>query len=465
MQSVFSNSGVVVLVALFIGSYVYLKDPTHAATIFHSALLKFDTNPPKTKRFSSESLIVQEVERIEWAPHLTFNKEMTSMREPTILTNTVVSQWPAIKKWPEPGYLSEKQSMQMLKDVQVGPHHTFGFIDNNTALAKTQHPGITLIPNYRMVNMSMHDFWQLSRDPKDQYYYWYGKVPQELKEDVSPNEGIWRTKIDQQEFGLFMWLTSRDVRPPIHYDMDHNFYVHVSGTKRFVLFPPWEWKNLHTFPRIHPKWHKAQSDFEFPDLEVTPRYSQAKAYEAVLNPGDILYIPPYWWHHVQSVTPCISMASWSQSGVYQEMKKLYARKIQFEKISDPEERKAGMRAYIEILVSRLYPKEEVKKFHQDLLTRFYPIRSLFTSLPSWTDPKFCNFQEIYPTSHFEDRFEEDVSYAVEKLNQCQGLDVDQNWEDVKAIRELELIDFIEIISSEILGAENVFAFFSKCFQV
>ena len=38
------------------------------------------------------------------------SSQMTSMREPTILTNTIVSQWPAIKKWPEPGYLSEKQA-------------------------------------------------------------------------------------------------------------------------------------------------------------------------------------------------------------------------------------------------------------------------------------------------------------------------------------------------------------------
>lgn len=24
--------------------------------------------------------------------------------------------------------------------------------------------------------------------------------------------------------------------------------------------------------------------------------------QAHLYPGDLLYIPPYWWHHVQSVT-------------------------------------------------------------------------------------------------------------------------------------------------------------------
>ena len=49
--------------------------------------------------------------------------------------------------------------------------------------------------------------------------------------------------------------------------------------KRFVLYPPWEWKNLYPFPRIHPRWHKSQVKYDEPDLEKVPRYRQATAYE------------------------------------------------------------------------------------------------------------------------------------------------------------------------------------------
>lgn len=33
--------------------------------------------------------------------------------------------------------------------------------------------------------------------------------------------------------------------------------------------------------------------------------------EVLLNPGDVLYVPSYWWHHVHSVTEeCVSIAIW-----------------------------------------------------------------------------------------------------------------------------------------------------------
>lgn len=28
----------------------------------------------------------------------------------------------------------------------------------------------------------------------------------------------------------------------------------------------------------------------------------SNSFEALLSPGDVLYVPPYWWHHVQAVT-------------------------------------------------------------------------------------------------------------------------------------------------------------------
>lgn len=30
--------------------------------------------------------------------------------------------------------------------------------------------------------------------------------------------------------------------------------------------------------------------------------SSSNSFKALLNPGDVLYVPPYWWHHVQAVT-------------------------------------------------------------------------------------------------------------------------------------------------------------------
>lgn len=65
---------------------------------------------------------------------------------------------------------------------------------------------------------------------------------------------------------------------------------------------PRQHEDLYMFPRIHPMWHKSQVDFDNPDLEQYPRYANVSFIEAVLEPGDLLYVPPYWWHHVEALT-------------------------------------------------------------------------------------------------------------------------------------------------------------------
>jgi hypoxia-inducible factor 1-alpha inhibitor (HIF hydroxylase) len=101
-----------------------------------------------------------------------------------------------------------------------------------------------------------------------------------------------------------------------------------AGEKIFTLFPPSSHHDMYLFPRLHPLWHKSQvrcllnakyfleqipiffqAHFDAPNLDLFPNYKRAKAYTAHLFPGDVLYIPPYWWHHVQSVTASGSLLS------------------------------------------------------------------------------------------------------------------------------------------------------------
>lgn len=41
-------------------------------------------------------------------------------------------------------------------------------------------------------------------------------------------------------------------------------------------------------------------DFDNPDLDRFPRFSEIRGMEVAMEPGEVLYIPNYWWHYIES---------------------------------------------------------------------------------------------------------------------------------------------------------------------
>lgn len=42
-----------------------------------------------------------------------------------------------------------------------------------------------------------------------------------------------------------------------------------------------------------------QVDFEDPNYLKFPKFAEARGQEAVIGPGEVLFIPIYWWHQVE----------------------------------------------------------------------------------------------------------------------------------------------------------------------
>jgi len=104
-----------------------------------------------------------------------------------------------------------------------------------------------------------------------------------------------------------------------HYDPQENIACCAAGHRRFTLFPPDQTRNLYPGPfELTPAGPiVSMVDFDKPDYHLYPGFSDAMAAALVvdLEPGDALYIPYLWWHHVRSLDPVSMLVNfWWQPG-------------------------------------------------------------------------------------------------------------------------------------------------------
>jgi hypothetical protein len=118
-----------------------------------------------------------------------------------------------------------------------------------------------------------------------------------------------------------LWLGNR-TRIAAHYDLPDNLAVVAAGRRRFTVFPPEQLPNLYVGPLDPTPAGQPISlvDFAQPDLARFPRFADAwEAGEQVdLEPGDALYIPSMWFHHVEGLEPVnlLINAWWRQTPDY-----------------------------------------------------------------------------------------------------------------------------------------------------
>jgi hypothetical protein len=118
-----------------------------------------------------------------------------------------------------------------------------------------------------------------------------------------------------------IWLGNRTIATA-HYDMSNNLACSLVGRRRFTLFPPDQVANLYPGPLEPTPGGQVLSmvDFRAPDLTRFPRFAEALevAQVAELEPGDVLFYPALWWHHVEALDSFNAMVNywWNVAPAY-----------------------------------------------------------------------------------------------------------------------------------------------------
>ncbi|NYE63360.1 hypothetical protein FHW58_004590 [Duganella sp. 1224] len=120
-----------------------------------------------------------------------------------------------------------------------------------------------------------------------------------------------------------IWIGNR-TRIAAHYDLPDNVAVVAAGRRRFTLFPPEQLTNLYVGPVDFTPAGQAISlvDFHQPDFGQYPKFAEAlrHARSAELEPGDAIFIPSMWWHHIEALSPFNVLVNywWRQSPDYMD---------------------------------------------------------------------------------------------------------------------------------------------------
>jgi hypothetical protein len=112
--------------------------------------------------------------------------------------------------------------------------------------------------------------------------------------------------LDERRTGdcVSLWFGPGGTLTPLHHDTANVFFCQAFGRKKVILFPAFELFLTHD---AHHGVH-SPIDPENPDLDAFPELRDAIRKEVVLSPGEGLFIPLGWWHHVRALDVSISVS-------------------------------------------------------------------------------------------------------------------------------------------------------------
>lgn len=110
--------------------------------------------------------------------------------------------------------------------------------------------------------------------------------------------------LDERRDGfVHMWFGPANTVTPLHYDTCSIFLAQVMGRKRVTMFNPDQRALLYPSVGVF-----SEINCEVWSPEKHPLYRYAERQVLILEPGEALFIPVGWWHHVRALDTSISVS-------------------------------------------------------------------------------------------------------------------------------------------------------------
>lgn len=225
--------------------------------------------------------------------------EVFTSTEPLILKG-IASSWPIVKAGMVSNAEAEKYILQFYKGQEVsaflGKPENNGRIFYDESLTGFNHDNVSTKLDFALKQLALN-----ANNPHPPTIYIGSTSVDNYLPGFRANNDLGLNKYNPL---VSIWLSNK-CRIAAHWDSPLNIACSVVGHRRFTLFPFDQMKNLYVGPLDKTPAGQAISlvDFYNPDLEKFPRFKEALKHAQVadLEPGDGIFIPSMWWHHVESL--------------------------------------------------------------------------------------------------------------------------------------------------------------------
>lgn len=231
------------------------------------------------------------IPRVSFLSQQEFLDQYYSQNKPVIFTD-IMKNWKALQRW-TPEYFKENYG-QVTVEVQANRD-----ADPNYEINVEQHRKTILFQDYidRLLEKG---------DSNDYYMVANNRTfdRPEMKDLLNDIE-IFPEYLNpaEKEGRIFFWFGAGGTVTPLHHDPINIFLAQVSGRKLIKMISPEQTPFLYNEVGVF-----SQVDFENPDYHRYPLFRNVRSIDAILHPGEVIFLPVGWWHYVKSLDLSVSVS-------------------------------------------------------------------------------------------------------------------------------------------------------------
>jgi ribosomal protein L16 Arg81 hydroxylase len=241
------------------------------------------------RRLARQSDQQRSVPRVPRLSRREFLEQYYAVNRPVVMTGAM-DDWPAMTRWTNDEL--RRRFGGRTVSVQTGRDADANYERNS--------------PQHR-TEMRFDDFIALTESGESNDCYITANNSEQNKEALKE---LWEDIIPFPEYlsgedpgnRSFFWFGPKGTVTPLHHDLTNNFMAMVRGRKLVRLVAPYELVDLYNDRHCF-----SQVDLERIDYDAFPAFRNVKVIEVEIGPGDLLFVPVGWWHHVRGLEASITM--------------------------------------------------------------------------------------------------------------------------------------------------------------